>query len=1152
MIKEHKYEFPEEVLSKDEVARSVNKKPGELHFEILNIDLDKTSLKLIVTVKLNFVMSKYLKNLYRNWLGTKLNGVEHFELIEIFDKKSQKKNHKNSIGNSKIDKNSNTCSNIIFGKKITKQSMEYDDAFSAVGRKGGVVVDGEIFTISEERKINKKIYLIEFSIASSNKTIRIKSFVDASEFDEKYSELEKGKYVRVAGESEIDRYDNKHVIMARSINEIERPKKLDTYEKGKRVELHAHTVMSDNDGFTETKDLVNIAASWKQPAVAITDHGVVQSFPDACDAADKLAKKGIDIKIIYGMEGYLYDDEGCINDDGSIDIKKKSTNHIIFLVKNQTGLTNLYKMVSTSHIDYFYKKPRLPRSVIEKYREGIIIGSACEAGEVYRAVMQGKSDEELIRIASYYDYLEIQPRGNNQFLVDKGIVKSEKDILDFNKKVLEIGDRLGKMTVATTDAHYPNKESAIFRNIIMAGMGFSETNSNNLYLKTTDEMIEEFSYLGDRAHEVVVTNTNKIADMIEKIRPIPPDKCYPEISGSKEMLSKSCYDRAHELYGDPLPDVVEERLSKELDSIIGNGYAALYIAAQMLIKKSEEDGYIVGSRGSVGSSFAATMAGITEINPLAPHYYCPKCKHFKLQDKLDKYDVGFDMPNKTCPKCGTLMKKDGFNIPFATFLGFKGDKEPDIDLNFAGEYQPIAHRYVGKIFGEKNIFKAGTVSKIQEKTAYGFVKKFIDERQIEATDTDIEYLAKGCSGVKRTTGQHPGGIIVLPEGHEIYEFTPIQKPANKRDTDVITTHYDYHKIDNNLLKIDILGHDAPSTLRHLQDMTGIEPKSIPLDDKETMSIFTSLDALNIKDEDYKFEHATYAIPEFGTHFTRGMLDTIKPTTYSELVKMSGFSHGTKVWQENAEDLIKKGVASMSEVISCRDDIMNYLISKGVEDSQAFSIMEHVRKNKELTPEELDVMRTHNVPEWYITSCRTLEYLFPRAHAAAYVMHALRFAWFKVHYPVEFYAAYLTTKVDDFDVKIVDEGTSGVLRKIKELNALGNKASQTEKNQLTVLEVVYEIFARGYEFSMPILGVTHPLKFNAVDGKVNIPYRAFNGIGDNAALSLDEAYKEEPFFSIDDVRSRTKLAEKNIDELAEYGVFGNIPNSAQVSILELLG
>lgn len=1146
MEKPKKYDFPEEVLSKEKISEYAGKKPEELHFEILKAQYDKKSLKLIITVKLNFLLSKYTKEIYRKWLIDSLSGIDSVELVEIYDMDSLK-TKVGSEGSSK-----KRSDNIILGKNISGMPMEYKEAVKLIGKKGGVIIDGEIFKINEEKRINKETYIVEFLVANKNSTLRIKCFMKNKIFNESFPKLTVGGYVRILGDSEIDKFDKRHAIMARSINTIEKPTKLDIYDKGKRVELHAHTVMSDNDGFTEPEFLVNQAAKWNQPAVAITDHGVVQSFPDACNAADKLKKQGIDIKIIYGMEGYIYDDEGCINKDGSIDIKKKNTNHVIFLVKNMVGLKNLYKMVSISHMKYFYKKPRLPKSVIEKYREGIIIGSACEAGEVYRAIIKGIPEDELLKIASFYDYLEIQPRGNNQFLIDKGILGSEEDILKANKRVLEIGDKLGKLTVATTDAHYPTPEAAIYRNIIMYGMGFSETNSNNLYLKTTDEMMEEFSYLGDRAHEIVVTNTNKISDMIEEIRPTPEEKCYPEIPGAKEKLNEICYKRAHELYGNPLPEKIEERLRKELDSIIGNGYAALYIAAQMLIKKSEEDGYLVGSRGSVGSSFAATMAGITEINPIKPHYHCPECKHFEFAGDLLKYDVGFDLPDKKCPRCGTLLKKDGFNIPFETFLGFKGDKEPDIDLNFAGEYQARAHKYAGEIFGENNVFKAGTVSRIQERTAFGFVKKYIDENGIEASQSDIDYLVKGCSGVKRTTGQHPGGIIVLPKGHEIYEFTPIQRPANKRDSDIITTHYDYHKIDNNLLKLDILGHDAPSILRHLQDMTGIDPKSVPLDDKETMSIFTSLDALKIKINDYKFKHGTYAIPEFGTHFTRGMLDTIKPTTYSELVKMSGFSHGTKVWQENAEDLIKNGIAGIDDVISCRDDIMNYLIIKGIDESVAFSIMEHVRKNKDLTDDELEVMRSHDVPEWYINSCRTLQYLFPRAHAAAYVMHALRLAWFKVNYPVEFYSAYLSTKVDDFDVKTATSGISGVLRKLNEIENMGNRASQTEKNQLTVMEVVYEIYARGYEFSLPILGISDPLKFNAHDGKINIPYRAFNGIGDNAAKSIDKEYKKEKFLSLDDVRSRTKLTEKNIDMLADYNVFGNIPNSAQISIMEVLG
>ncbi len=1142
----NKYDFPEEVLSKEKIAEYADKKPSELYFEILKVKYDKTNLKLIITIKLNFPLSKYTKEIYRKWLIDNLNGIDNIELIEIFDKNSLESETGN---NGSIMKRPGK---IIIGKIINGEPIEYENAVNLIGKKGGVIVDGEIFKINEEKKINKETYLIEFFIAEKNNTMRIKCFMKNKIFNENFKKLAIGENLRVLGDSEIDRYDKRHAIMAKSINIIDKPEILDNYDNGKRVELHAHTVMSDNDGFTEPEYLVNQAAKWKQPAVAITDHGVVQSFPDACNAADKLKKQGIDIKIIYGMEGYIYDDEGCINNDGSIDIKRKNTNHIILLVKNMVGLRNLYKMVSVSHMKYFYKKPRLPKSIIEKYREGIIIGSACEAGEVYRAIINGIPEEELLKIASFYDYLEIQPRGNNKFLVDKGILASEEDILNANRRVLEIGDKLGKLTVATTDAHYPTREAAIYRNIIMHGMGFSETNSNNLYLKTTDEMMKEFSYLGDRAHEVVIANTNKIAEMIEVIRPTPEGKFYPEIPGANEKLKEICYDRAHELYGNPLPDKIEQRLKKELDSIIGNGYAALYIAAQMLIKKSEEDGYLVGSRGSVGSSFAATMAGITEINPIKPHYYCPKCKYFELSEEISKYDVGFDLPDKKCPRCSTLLKKDGFNIPFETFLGFKGDKEPDIDLNFAPEYQSTAHKYAGEIFGEKNVFKAGTVSRIKERTAFGFVKKYIEENEIEASQSDIDYLVKGCSGVKRTTGQHPGGIIVLPKGHEIYEFTPIQRPANNRDSDIITTHYDYHKIDNNLLKLDILGHDAPSILRHLQDMTGIDPKSVPLDDEETMSIFTSLDALKIKIKGYKFKHGTYAIPEFGTHFTRGMLDTIKPTTYSELVKMSGFSHGTKVWQENAEDLVKNKIASINEVISCRDDIMNYLIIKGVEESQAFSIMEHVRKNKDLTNEELAIMKSHDVPEWYIDSCKTLQYLFPRAHAAAYVMHALRFAWFKVNYPLEFYSAYLSKKVDDFDVGTTMSGISAVLRRINELENMGNNASQTERNQLTVMEVVYEIYARGYEFSLPILGISDPLKFNAYEGKINIPYRAFNGIGENAAKSIDKEYKKEKFLSLDDVRSRTKLTENNIDMLSKYNVFGNIPNSAQISIMEMLG
>jgi len=605
------------------------------------------------------------------------------------------------------------------------------------------------------------------------------------------------------------------------------------------------------------------------------------------------------------------------------------------------------------------------------------------------------------------------------------------------------------------------------------------------------------------------------------------------------------------MYGNPLPPEIEERLETELSSIIGNGYAVMYIAAQMLVAKSNSDGYLVGSRGSVGSSFAVTMAGITEVNPLAPHYICQECKHFEFSTELDKYDCGFDLPEKACPKCGAHMHKDGLNIPFATFLGFKGNKEPDIDLNFAGEYQATAHKYVGEIFGEKNVFKAGTVATIAEKTAFGYVKHFVDEMGIPASKYDIDYLVQGCSGVKRTTGQHPGGIIVVPDDHEIYEFCPIQKPANKRDVDVITTHFDYHKIDQNLLKLDILGHDGPQLLRHLQLMTGVEPMSIPLDDKETLSIFTSLDALNIKNPDYKFTHGTYAIPEFGTNFTRGMLDDIHPTTVSALIKMSGFSHGTLVWQGNGQDLIRSKTATIDELISSRDDIMNYLILKGIENEAAFKIMEKVRKNKTLTDEDLELMKSHGVPDWYIWSCETLTYLFPRAHASAYVFTSIRMAWFKVNYPEAFYAAYFSSKVDNFDAEVACLGTQAIEMKMEEIEALGNTATTKQKDHLIVYEVMYEMLSRGYEFAEPELGVAKACQFSVVDGRVMMPFNAVNGIGDTAAVSLAEAYAERPFSTLDDVRDRTKLSGTNIDDLKKHGLFAGLPESAQLSLFELM-
>ncbi len=1168
--------IPEEILTVAELTEATGRKAQDIDIEITGLSVDRSSLVLSIDTKLNFVLPRNLESLMKERIRAKLGSVHKIRVNYMYSgikvapppadydqggqsgggynggyngsngggggyrrKAKEEPAHENARGEL-----------ILLGKDFTDVPVDYKDLENYVGAKDRVCIEGEVFSIESMPIRNGKI-LITILIAAKVRTFCIKAFISSEKFAEIDENLSSGDMIRARGPIEYDTYEHENLMMANALKKVAKTFKEDTYPNGRRVELHCHSKMSDNDGFNEVADIVNTAAYWGQPAVAITDHGVVQGFPDAAKAAGKLAKAGKNIKIIYGVEGYLYPDEDAWLEDGTLDIKKNRTYHIILLAKNQEGIKNIYKLVSLSHIDYFYKRPRLPRSVLQAHREGLIIGSACEAGEVYQAVEHGASDEELERIASFYDYLEIQPLGNNQFMVNEGRVNSVDDLIAFNRKIIEIADRLGKLTVATTDSHYPTQEASIYRNIIMAGIGFRDTPSDSLYLRTTDEMMKEFEYLGDRAEEIVVTNTNKIADMIDAdILPVPKGKFPPKIEGAEEQLRTSCYEKAKSIYGDPLPSEIEERLETELSSIIGNGYAVMYIAAQMLVTKSNSDGYLVGSRGSVGSSFAATMAGITEVNPLAPHYICPHCKHFEWSDEPDKYDTGYDMPEKMCPECGTRMKKEGLNIPFATFLGFKGDKEPDIDLNFAGEYQPVAHRYVGEIFGEKNVFKAGTVATIADKTAYGYVKHYVEDNNIKANKYDIDYLVKGCTGVKRTTGQHPGGIIVVPDDHEIYEFCPIQKPANKRDTDVITTHFDYHKIDENLLKLDILGHDVPQLIRHLQVMTGVDPMEIPLDDKETLSIFTSLDALHIKNPDYKFTHGTYAIHEFGTNFTRNMLDDIHPTTVSALIKMSGFSHGTDVWTNNAQELLRNGTATIDEVISCRDDIMNFLIAKGLPNSDAFKIMEIVRKNRVLSEEQLQMMKDHGVPDWYIWSCETLKYMFPRAHAAAYVMMSIRMAWFKVNYPEAFYAAWFSSKVDNFDAESVWKGIPEIERRMEEIEKLGNTATAKQKEHLTVYEVIYEMFSRGYEFAEPVLGTAQACRFSVVDGKVMLPFNAVNGIGDTAAESLVAAYEEREFSTIDDVRSRTRLSATNIDDLKRHGLFAGLPESAQMSIFEI--
>ena len=1029
----------------------------------------------------------------------------------------------------------------IAGKPVPLNTLSADS--------GKVVVEGFVLGV-EEQVLRTGTTAEEIIITDKRSTTCLIFYRKDADVLKKINEqFKKGDYIRAAGETEYSSYKKSVMVKIRSLEKLEAPKREDTCKLGKRVELHCHTKMSEMDGLNEPSVIVNTACEWGQPAVAITDHGVVQSFPDAAGAAAKLAKKGKNIKIIYGVEGYYIDDRNVTAEDGTIDYKSPKSYHIILLAATQEGLKNIYKLVSISHLDYFHKRPRMPRSVIEAHREGIIIGSACEMGEVYQAIEQGFDDETVKGIASFYDYLEIQPLVNNKFLLKKGVFSDLEQLKDNNRRIVRIADELGKPVVATTDAHYDEPESAIFRTVLQAGRGFKDAeDGDGLYLRTTDEMLDEFSYLGDKdAKRVVIDNTNLIADMISgDIKPVPDDRCPPDIEGAAETLRKTCYEKAHSIYGDPLPPEIEERLKKELDSIIGHGYAVMYVAAQLLVNKSLEDGYLVGSRGSVGSSFAATMAGITEVNPLDPHYVCPKCKKVIWGDK-QVYDCGVDMPPIDCPDCGTPMKRDGFTIPFATFLGFKGDKEPDIDLNFAGEYQARAHKYVGVIFGEENVFKAGTVGTVEEKTARGYVWHYFEETGRAMNPYEMDRLTNGCTGVRRTTGQHPGGIIIVPRDHEIYEFCPVQHPANDTKTDIVTTHFDYHKIDKNLLKLDILGHNVPSMIRHLQDMTGVNPLTIDLTDQKVLSIFNGTEALDIKDKDYPFTHGSYAIPEFGTPFVRGMLDDVKPSRFEDLIRMSGFSHGTDVWLNNAQDYIRSGVATMREVISTRDDIMNFCILKGIENVAAFRIMENVRKkDRILTEEDIAVMKEHNIPDWYIDSCGKIKYMFPRAHAVAYVMMSFRMAYYKVYYPAPFYAAYFTSVLTDFSADDIMGGPFILKERMDYLNSKGNDMTDKEKKELIVLEVAYEMYARGYKFEHARFGESDAIRFTVKDGNVLLPIAAYQGVGENAAKAMVDAWNEKPFETVEDCQMRSRVGNNVIKTLNSHGVFGELPETSQIA------
>lgn len=1026
--------------------------------------------------------------------------------------------------------------NVIMGSAISGEPVALDAINS---ESGTVVFEGELFkkdsrTIGEDRKL-ATLYL-----TNKKTSICVKSFVLNEKWDDIDSHLSGGDRVRVKGQAQWDRFDNCIAVMADSIEKADCETREDTYPE-KRVELHAHTKMSAMDGLNDIKRMVQTAEKWGHSAVAITDHGVVQAFPDASHAAK-------DIKILYGCEGYLLEDRDLIGEDGTIDYKGRGTNHVIIFAKNREGLRNLYKLVSLSHLEYFYKKPRIPKSVLTRHREGLIVGSACEAGEIYRAILAGESEEELRRLVEFYDYLEIQPLINNRFLIEGGQVKDEDELRDNNRKIVELGERYGKPVVATCDAHYFDEEEALYRRILMAGQGFKDVEGDEgLYFRTTQEMMEEFSYLGEEtAHRVVIENTNMIADMIEPMMPVPEGKFPPSLPNAEEELRRSCEERAVSMYGDPLPEEIRARLDKELNSIIDNGYAVMYRAAQLLVEKSLSDGYLVGSRGSVGSSFAATMAGITEVNPLPPHYLCPKCRHIEWGDK-EKYDCGVDMPDKVCPECGTPYKKEGFTIPFETFLGFEANKEPDIDLNFAGEYQSSAQKYVEDIFGEKNVFKAGTIGTIKDKTAYGYVAKYFEERGINVNKFELDRLTSCCEGVRRTSGQHPGGIIIVPEGHEIFEFCPVQHPANDVRSDIVTTHFDYHSIDQNLLKLDILGHDAPSMIRQLQDMTGVDPLTVPIKDDKVMSIFNGIDGLDIKDQDYRFTHGSYGIPEFGTKFVRQMLDDTKPEAFADLVRISGFSHGTDVWLGNAQELITSGTATMKDAISTRDDIMNYLRLKGVPNKDAFTIMEKVRKGKGLTAEQEQLMRENSVPEWYIESCKKIKYMFPRAHAVAYVMMSNRIAYYKVYHPLEFYAVYFTAKVAYFDEVTMLKGKDAILARMDDILKKGKDASKKEEDEIPVLEVAYEMCARGYEFAPARLGISDGMKFRSHEGRVLLPFVAITGMGEGAARAFAAGYEERPYETVEEISERARINKSAIDELRSHGVLEGLPETAQMSM-----
>ena len=1257
---------------------------------------------------------------------------------------------------------------VVYGRDIEEEAIPIDQI---QGEMGEVVIHGQLINLETRDIRNEKTILI-FEVTDFTDTIMMKMFARTAQVPEILEGIQKGKFYKIKGVTTIDKFDSQltigSIVGMKKISDF-RPVRMDNSPE-KRVELHCHTKMSDMDGVSDVEDIVKQAYAWGQPAIAITDHGVVQSFPsanhtlDSIDDAyrkqyqkdhpdvskDELKKIVSPFKIIYGVEAYLLDDlrkpvenpqgqsldstyvvfdlettgfspvenkiieigavkvengeitekfstfvnpevpipfrieeltsisdnmvldaptiekilpeflkfcegavmvahnasfdmsfieENCrrqglareftsvdtvelarfllphlhnakldtvakalnvslenhhraVDDAGctaeifvkfldmlkgqgtedlngvnrlckpSVDqIKRLRSHHAIILALNDTGRTNLYRLVSMSHLKYFSvgksSRPCIPKSEYLKHREGLLIGSACEAGELYEAVREKRPEKEIIRLVNFYDYLEIQPLGNNRFMIgnEKLGVRDEKDLIEINKRIVRLGEQFQKPVVATCDVHFLNPEDEVYRRIIMASRGFSDAdNQAPLYLRTTEEMLAEFWYLGsEKAEEVVITNTQKIADMVERIAPVRPDKCPPVIPDSDKTLREICYNSAHAMYGPELPKIVTERLERELNSIISNGFAVMYIIAQKLVWKSNDDGYLVGSRGSVGSSFVATMAGITEVNPLSPHYYCEECHYYDFDsDDVKAYAgrSGCDMPDKICPVCGADLRKAGFDIPFETFLGFKGNKEPDIDLNFSGDYQGNAHRYTEVIFGKGQTFRAGTIATVAEKTAFGYVKHYFEDKGEQKRNCEIGRLSQGCVGVRRSTGQHPGGIIVLPLGEEIHSFTPVQHPANDMKTDIITTHFDYHSIDHNLLKLDILGHDDPTMIRMLEDLTGLDAKTIPLDDKEVMSLFQDTHALGITpDQIGGCPLGALGIPEFGTEFAMQMLVDTKPQSFSDLVRIAGLSHGTDVWLGNAQTLIQEGKATISTAICTRDDIMSYLIQQGLESEQAFTIMESVRKGKGLKPEWETEMKKHDVPDWYIWSCKKIKYMFPKAHAAAYVMMAYRIAYCKVFYPLAYYAAYFSIRASAFSYELMCQGQEKLLFYMSQYEKNMDQLSNKEQDEYKDMKVVREMYARGFDFHQVDIYQADSSRFRIIDGKLMPALNTIEGMGGNAAETLAEAAKHGKFLSRDDIRQRTAVNAKTVEHLAEMGLLGDLPESNQLSIFD---